>query len=69
MVIVITVLLSLFTGLYGPGAQSLADTIEREVEGLAHVELRGGCGVEDVLEPLTGNMLPRCSVGKNKSLI
>ena len=29
MVIAITVLLSLFTGLYGPGAQSLADAVER----------------------------------------
>ena len=28
--------------------------VEPEVEGLAHIELRGGLGVEDVLKPLTG---------------
>ena len=35
MVIAITVLLSLFTGLYGPGAQSLADAVERSAPLLA----------------------------------
>ena len=37
MVIAITVLLSLFTGLYGPGAQSLADAVERSAPLLTRV--------------------------------
>ena len=37
MVIAITTLLSLFTGLYGPGAQSLADAVERSAPLLTRV--------------------------------